>query len=68
MTNLIRFFAMSVALTGLVSSSFTSKPNYAMPSHLSAVASDPGPWGLPIPVCFPGVPICPPQITSGPSF
>jgi hypothetical protein len=68
MTTLVRFFAMSVALVGLVSSSFAGKPNYDFHSHLSAVSADPGPWNIPIPICFPGNPNCPSGETVGPNF
>jgi len=53
----IRIFAMTVALTGLVTSSFSSASTPAIPSHLSGFALGPGP-DLPIPTCGPGVPDC----------
>jgi hypothetical protein len=58
MKTTIRIFAMTVALTGLVSSSFSPAPGRIIPSHLSAYSSGPGPLSLPIPTCGPGLPGC----------
>lgn len=54
----IRIFAMTVALAGLVSSSFSSASTTVLPSHLSAYSSGPGPWSLPVPTCDPSLPTC----------
>ena len=58
MKTTIRIFALTVALTGLVASSFSPASVRLTPCHLSAVSSDPGPLSLPIPTCGPGVPFC----------
>jgi len=58
MKTTIRIFAMTVALAGLVSSSFAPASSRTIPSHLSAFSSGPGPLSLPIPTCGPGVPGC----------
>jgi hypothetical protein len=56
----IRIFAMSVVLAGLSAASVSSATLRALPSHLSATASDPDPQSLPIPLCGPWVPCQPP--------
>jgi len=61
----IRIFAMSVALAGLATSSFSSPAMQTIPSHLSATAHGHGPLSLPIPTCGPGVPTCGPNGGGG---
>lgn len=58
MNTTIRIFAFAVAITGLVSSSFSSASVRKIPSQLSAVSSDLGPLSLPIPTCGPSMPYC----------
>lgn len=58
MKTTLRIFAFTVALAGLISSSFSSTSTAMLPSHLSAFASGPGPLGLPVPTCDPSVPTC----------
>ncbi len=57
----IRIFAMTIAVTGLVSSSFAPAPARTLPSHIAAVSLGPGPLSLPVPFCAPGVPGCTPR-------
>lgn len=52
----IRIFAMTIAVTGLVSSSYAPAPAFS--SQAAAVAIGPGPLSLPVPFCGPGVPGC----------
>jgi hypothetical protein len=54
----IRIFAMTIALAGLVSSSFSTASPRNLPSHLAPVTAGPGPLSLPVPFCAPGVPGC----------
>ena len=54
----VRIFAMTIAVTGLVSSSFAPAPARAINSPAAAVAMGPGPLSLPVPMCGPGVPGC----------
>jgi len=58
MKTTLRIFAFTVALTGLITSSFSSPANTRIPSHLAAFSAAPGPLGLPIPTCDPSVPTC----------
>lgn len=64
----IRFIALTVALTGLVSSSFSSASDRMIPSHLAAISSGPGPLSLPIPGCDPSAPACGGGSITSPSF
>jgi len=59
----IRIFAMTVALAGLVSSSFASPSWQPVPSPVSAYSAAPGPLSIPAP-CFPGM-TCGPLAHSG---
>lgn len=62
----VRAFTMFVVFAGLalasVSSANTNTAKAA--SQPSAAAVDPGPLGMPVPECGPGVPTCPPNCTS----
>lgn len=60
----VRVFTMFVVFAGLGLASVSSA-NVQAPSQPSAAAVDPGPLGLPIPECGPGVPTCPQQPPSG---
>jgi hypothetical protein len=48
MNNAIRIFALLVAFAGLISAAFSAPPSRALPTHMSVVASGPGPM-LPLP-------------------
>jgi len=53
----VRVFTMFVVFAGLALASVSSA-NVKAASQPSAAAVDPGPLGLPVPQCGPGVPTC----------
>jgi hypothetical protein len=55
----IRIFALSVVVAGATAASVSSAPTHATPSRQAAAAK------LPIPMCGPNVPTCPPPGGSG---
>lgn len=57
----IRIFAMTIAVTGLVSSSYAPTPSRAIPGQFATVSLGAGPFSLPVPFCAPGVPGCTPR-------
>ncbi len=65
MKTTVRVFTMFVVFAGLALASMSSA-NVKTASQLpSAAAVDPGPLGLPVPQCGPGVPTCPPSGGGG---
>lgn len=59
----LRIVAITIAFTGLVSSSFAPATSSKVPNHVAAYSSGPGPLGLPVPTC-PGMPGCPPSLAA----
>lgn len=58
-----RVLTMSVVFAGLAAASLPPANSQVVPSAVSVAMADPGPFGLPIPVCGPGMPGCPPGCT-----
>ncbi len=54
----IRVFTLVVVFAGLTGASVTSASVSSIAGPLSASAFGPGPLGLPVPQCGPGVPTC----------
>jgi len=55
----IRIFALSVVVAGAAAASVSSATTHAVPSRQAASAS------LPVPMCGPNLPTCPPPTGSG---
>lgn len=54
----VRVFAMLVVFAGLALASVSSADAKAASNQSSAALMDPGPLGLPVPQCGPGIPGC----------
>ncbi len=66
MKTTIRIFALSLALVGLSTSSFSRQAARATDYHPSALSAAAGVSSFPIPWCGPKLPTCPPDCkTSG---
>lgn len=65
----VRVFTMLVVFAGLALASVSSANNKAMANQSSVNFMDPGPMGLPVPQCGPGIPGCknppPPSLVGG---
>jgi len=60
----VRVFTMLVVFAGLALASVTSA-NVKATSQPSSAFVDPGPLGMPVPQCGPGIPTCPQNPPSG---
>ncbi len=56
----IRIFALTIALVGLSTSSFSRQSPRAAAYHPSALSEAAGMNSMPIPMCGPYLPTCPP--------